>query len=99
MTNAEAFAIGVERFLEANKEQVFARIFAGAESASISVAEAVALQISARVAKFLKDNTQDFLTAVAAQAVIGAESKRMERNPVAETPTPEGNKQDDAQLS
>jgi hypothetical protein len=84
MTNAEAIAIGTERFLEANKEQVFARIYAGAEAAAMTVAESVGLQISARVAKFLKDNTQDFLAAVAMQAVIGAESKRMEgkRNPV-----------------
>lgn len=75
MNNQEAIVLGVQKWMDNNTHIVERAIMKGAEAASMSVAEAVGIQISQRAAKFMYDNRTDFIAALSSQMAIGALAK------------------------
>lgn len=70
MTNQEAIAIGTERFLENNKELVFAAIERGTAKAAMSVAESVGILTSGKVERFLATHKAEIIAALRTQMAM-----------------------------
>lgn len=81
MTNQEAIAIGTERFLENNKDLVFAAIERGAAKAAMAVADSVGILTAGKVERFLAVNKPDIIAALRAQLAMDkvAENIRINR--------------------
>lgn len=75
MSNEAAIVLGVQKWLEANKDFVGRRIESGAEKGIIAIAEVVGAQLSHKAARWMEENSRDLIAAIAGQVAIGALSE------------------------
>lgn len=61
MNNQEAIIVGVQKWLENNSEFVGKAVTRGVENAMPEIAAAVGLNMSARLAKFMSENREEFI--------------------------------------
>ena len=74
-TNQAAIVLGVQKWLESNKDLVEKCLIAGAERGVEQYAIEAGAQTAARVEKWMKENKAELITALAGQMAIGALSE------------------------
>lgn len=70
MNNQEALILGVQSWLDANKDLIIKSVHEAARKSIDNISEIVGVQIAARCRRFLEENKQDFTSAIALQFAI-----------------------------
>lgn len=74
-SNQAAIVLGVQKWLESNKDLVERCLITGAERGVEQYAIEAGAQTAARVEKWMKENKTELITALAGQIAIGALSE------------------------
>ncbi len=86
MNNQEAIIKGVVEWMDGSSEVVRSCIEKGSERAFIKATEIVGIKIAEKVNKFLDENREDIITAIAAQMAANALNQRITPSARADEP-------------